>query len=663
MTKILSIRLAYFAVFFVLMFILAGCGELNGSASGDAALLGSENDLEVQSSHTFTLSGSGISASGEISSTESSTEKTFIEFSKGILITNEVSGADPKALYAARNYVPVMTTNYRGDQMTNYFDRAQLIEYIDTYGGGPILYYEDLVWRMDPVFVKPFYHAEPFDYCGLAVVGDFPERFSDLSENRSSESSGHDERDYVFYLIDTEGSCVAGPFDELYRTGEMFVAFSESKCLLLDSNGAVYDDITEKIIVDGEVSFEIFEGVIYSKTTEFAYDTIAKREIDYEYFFDILTTNYISAGRDASASDVGVQDSDYYKTVEKIYVGGGSSDESVHLSYPLGGGYFAHTLVGSLSVDAFRKSAGNYHFADTFPKEIASCTDGVYKSLTEPQYYYIERAYGNVFYVFDGDEYYFYDVSAGKRALPHSRLKGSQIIYSYDGLLIARNFGFNSAFITDRSFVEFSTAMYVGHAAVVYPIERSYYFWMYIYPQIEYPDKSVQDKINEALTPARLPESYDISEMTDGGIFQSVLISSFDIAEHSDYLTVIKYDSEFFFSDRESGFDAEVEVFDLRTGEGAKLSDWIMTDEESLRRLEVVLIDAVELQRVFDGYEAIVEYSVDNALDGKIFPSEDGFKVVFVPVENKAYEVIEVIVPYEDLRGIMLEDAYRRLTE
>lgn len=131
-------------------------------------------------------------------------------------------------------------------------------------------------------------------------------------------------------------------------------------------------------------------------------------------------------------------------------------------SFDIGDGYFAVADFSDTNVefDPLVFQEGMY--------KMALYKDG--NLLTDFSYFDIEPLGDDLFYLFDGDEYFFYDAAKGKRVLPHTNgivMGGYE--FSKHGSLIRASWVHGSIYITDDEVVEQS-----------YPYNQGYPIYCYV---------------------------------------------------------------------------------------------------------------------------------------------------------------------------------------
>lgn len=140
--------------------------------------------------------------------------------------------------------------------------------------------------------------------------------------------------------------------------------------------------------------------------------------------------------------------------IETLQKTGGTSRSEGELamftnSYAKGGGYYAVADFSESDLDL--GFTPDLMAEERFKKAIYK--DGML--LTDYDYYYITRVAGSVFYVFDGEDYFFYDVNLQSRVMEHltNRLRGEFTFVYRPGLIIAKSdgmdFPYTAVYITE----------------------------------------------------------------------------------------------------------------------------------------------------------------------------------------------------------------------
>ncbi len=281
------------------------------------------------------------------------------------------------------------------------------------------------------------------------------------------------------------------------------------------------------------------------------------------------------------------------------------------------------------------------------------------EAVTGFDYYIIEPVKDDIFYVFDGDSYYFLDVSTHQKVSGITldgpfefRTVGDTIIAShdnYDGKIIV--------YINDWKIEKKVFASYNLSDGIVISKYKSSGINPIFYPLVALGSVEVEEKINDDLKiqfDTIVPEA-DEQE----GVYFEVLSIGFDVKEYKNILQITQHYYWYGLGAAHGNYGETTFLYDLETGDRLRMADLFKPDVDFHQVLsDVLTVIALEDERLYVNLSELtneerVEYFKRDIYNFNIL--EESLYVYYNPYDIGPYAagIIDFEIPYSELEAYL----------
>lgn len=429
-----------------------------------------------------------------------------------------------------------------------------------------------------------------------------------------------------------------------------------------DNQSYYFDPITKQaILLDKEMSYE-YEEVFFSavdKPIDVAYD-----EINGKY--------YVTRGG-KSLSEEGF---DYVRPIDDFIIVG-VKDEQIEkfTGQPYGYGLIdekGNIIIDSLYYDIKHLSDEYFSVAqayDYWGLDYKNYSEHVYKkaifsrtkAVSGFDYYILEHVKESIFYVYDGENYYFIDVSTGEEMLIKD-IEGPLEFRTVGDLIVAEFNGYEGRVIYYiKDWVVKKRSAHITHlngglllhkfkAAGISPV---------FYPVVALENGEAETKINNDLS--KKFETYMPSE-GEGEVYSDISSIGFTALEYNNILQISQTSYWYAIGAAHGNYGEVTFLYDLKTGDSIFMEDLFKEDVDYHKVLALSMAEQSKIDnRLYVDVntmteEEIVEYFKRETYNFKL--KEEGLEIYYNPYDIGPYAVgiVDFVIPYESLTEVLKEN-------
>lgn len=433
--------------------------------------------------------------------------------------------------------------------------------------------------------------------------------------------------------------------------------------LEININGQIsyFDPVTQQVIPLDENMHPALKDVFFDavdQAVDVSYDEIngkyhilrgGKILSETGYDFVRLEEDFITVGLKKETSDENIRESYRYGVldekghviVDPLY------DAMIHLS----GDYFAVAQNDSI-VDF-----DPMYFQHNYKKAIFHRT----KAVTGFDYYILEYVKDDVFYVFDGESYYFMDVSTGEEMMIPDvsgpltfRIVGDLIIAEYDGydghvIYYIQDWVIKKRY-TQMIHLENGRILKKFTAAGIHPI---------FYPVVALDNAGVENNINTDLK-KHFDASWSTPEEED--IYFNDASQGFYVESYQGLLQIVSTNYWYYIGAAHGNYGEIVFLYDMATGDRVDEQRLFKEDVDFHKELAMALGNlAKDDERLYTDVSALTEEELLEFFKRESYNmifTKTGLKIFYNPYDIGPYAagIIDFIIPYDMLSDILKED-------
>ncbi|MCH4886081.1 DUF3298 domain-containing protein [Acidaminobacter sp. JC074] len=494
-------------------------------------------------------------------------------------------------------------------------------------------------------------------------------------------------------VIDTEGQMII-PF-EAYKTlhqankGLLYGMTLNDEPVILDESGQVFLQLKQgdyiynqgnvlSIYKDGEDYYFdpitkqaiLLEG-IYNDVHEKAFYSAIDKPIEITY--DSINDDYYLSRGGKQVTD---QAFDYVLPVDDFVVVG-NKDEIIEKQT---GQPYAFGLLdekGNIIIDPLyydiKPLSGDYFAVaeayDFYGLDYKRYSEDVYKkaifdrtkAVTGFDYYIIEHIKDSIFYVYDGNSYYFLDVETGEQMMVED-VEGPFDFRMVDDLIVAEHSSYDGSmvlYIKDWQVIKKSTKIIKLTEGRVLTKYKSAGINPVFYPKLAYKDGDVEDKINEDLA-----QKFDTSlgELDESGVYSTISNLGFRAEEVDGKLQIDQTWYWYGLGAAHGNYGEATYIYDLSSGESVSLKDLFKEELDYHKVLALAMAEVSENDnRLYVDLSTMSEEEIINYFkrDDYNFRFYDGgISIYYNPYDIGPYAagIIDFKINYEDIKDALKDD-------
>lgn len=443
--------------------------------------------------------------------------------------------------------------------------------------------------------------------------------------------------------------------DYIYNRGGVLDIYS-------DDQSYYFDPITKQaILLDKEMNYE-YEEVFFSavdKPIDVAYD-----EINGRY--------YVSRGG-KSLSEEGF---DYVLPIDDFIIVG-VKDEQIEkfTGQPYGYGLIdekGNIIIDSLYYDIKHLSDEYFSVAQAYDyrgTDYKRYSEHVYKkaifsrtkAVSGFDYYILEHVKESIFYVYDGENYYFIDVSTGEEMLIKG-IEGPLEFRTVGDLIIAEFSGYEGRviyYIQDWVIKKRSTHMtHLTDGLVLHKFKAAGISPIF-YPVVALESGDAEKKINNDLE--KKFETYMPPE-GEGEVYSNISSIGFYAFEYNNVLQISQTSYWYEIGTAHGNYGETTFLYDLLTGDQIQLDDLFKEEVDYHKVLAMSMAEQSEIDnRLYVDIttmtdEEIVEYFKRESYNFKL--TEEGLLIYYNPYDIGPYAagIVDFVIPYDSLTEVLKDE-------
>jgi len=288
------------------------------------------------------------------------------------------------------------------------------------------------------------------------------------------------------------------------------------------------------------------------------------------------------------------------------------------------------------------------------------------EALTGFDFYIIEHVKGDVFYVYDGEEYYFIDVEKNERVMTDLVINGPIDIDVIDDVIVFNHDSYDGTYI-----IYANEEKIIKRLSLSYPLNNGLVLTKFkgaginpvFYPLLAYNDSDIENNINNSFK-----ELFDVSKDIDyeTGLYNSISSVGFDVSEFNDILVVTQSYYWYGLGAAHGNYGNISYNYDLKTGELLNLKDLFNSEIDIDEVLTLAMKDVVlESQDLADRLYVMLPELTDEEIvtyfkrdDYNFILNSEGLLIYYNPYEIGSYAagLIEIQVPLESFKEYLNEN-------
>jgi len=443
--------------------------------------------------------------------------------------------------------------------------------------------------------------------------------------------------------------------DYIYNQGNILSVYK-------DQVNFYFDPVTKQLIKLEGIFNDVYEEAFYSaidKPIDITYDSVndkyylsrGGKQLNKEsYDFVLPIDDFVIVGdKDAQTEKFTGQPYAYGLLDEKGHV---IIDSLYYDIKPLSGEYFAVAeAYDYYGVDYKRYSE------DVYKKAIFDRT----RAVTGFDYYIIEYVKDSIFYVYDGNSYYFLDVETGDQMMIKD-VEGPLKFRVVDDLIVAEHSSYDGKmvlYIKDWEVIKKSTKMIALEDGLVLTKYKSAGINPVFYPKVALSDGNVENIIN-----ADLMKKFETSpiEPDESDIFSTVSSLGFRAGEVNGMLQVTQTWYWYGLGAAHGNYGETTFIYDLSNGQTIEIEDLFVEGVDYHKTIALAMADFdKEDNRLYVDLQSMTEEEIINYFKRDVYNFkfiDDGIKIYYNPYDIGPYAagIIDFDIMFEDLKEILKPD-------
>jgi len=450
----------------------------------------------------------------------------------------------------------------------------------------------------------------------------------------------------LYEIFDYEGQVI-------YTTLAGENIYNRDGILIINTNTETkyLDPITKQVMVLPEMSYndeDLFFQTV-DKTIDIKQDPTTQQYNLYRggKLISDIAYDYVEAVDDMVLVGINATDVDHYDPAPRLGLIDEKGNILIDILYydiqPLKENYFAVAEYYNYDMNYRRYSK------DVYKKAIFKRTE----AITGFDYYIVEPVKDDVFYVFDGDAYYFLDVATGEK-IKDVNLEGPFKFKSVGDIIVAtyKNYdGQISVYLKDWSVVKMVAPSYFLEDGLVMTKYKSAGINPVFYPKVALSNGEVEKKINDDLK-YQFDTNIPLAEEVTGVYYETTSLG-FRVLEYNDFLQITQTYFWYGLGAAHGNYGEVTFIYDKNTGEKVFMEDLFIEGSDYHMLLAQQLKDiAANDERLYTDVNALnddelVEYFKRDPYNFKLV--KEGLLIYYNPYDIGPYAagIVDFLIPYE----------------